>query len=99
MIRLLLTSGLGGDVMSVERDGHDGVRLLNVREAARFLGTTPKTLYTMAWRRDIVFVKIGRSLRFDLKDLEQMIETAKVRPSAELNGEGVEEGSHKRGRL
>jgi excisionase family DNA binding protein len=66
--------------MPVERDGYDGVRLLNVREAARFLGTTPKTLYTMAWRRDILFVKIGRSLRFDVKDLERMIEQAKVRP-------------------
>ena len=54
---------------------------MNVREAARFLGTTPKTLYTMAWRREIVFVKIGRSLRFDVRDLEQMIEKAKVRPS------------------
>jgi excisionase family DNA binding protein len=66
--------------MPVERDGYDGVRLLNVREAARFLGTTPKTLYTMAWRRDILFVKIGRSLRFDVRDLEQMIEQAKARP-------------------
>jgi excisionase family DNA binding protein len=72
--------------MSVERDGHDGVRLLNVREAARFLGTTPKTLYTMAWRHDIVFVKIGRSLRFDVKDLEQMIEKAKIRPSVDTTG-------------
>jgi excisionase family DNA binding protein len=72
--------------MSVERDGHDGVRLLNVREAARFLGTTPKTLYTMAWRRDIVFVKIGRSLRFDVKDLEQMIEKAKIMPSVDTTG-------------
>jgi excisionase family DNA binding protein len=56
-------------------------RLLNVREAALYLGTTPKTLYTMAWRRDIVFVKIGRSLRFDMKDLEKMIEDAKIRPN------------------
>jgi len=58
----------------------DNVRLLNVREAARYLGTTAKTLYTMAWRRDIVFVKMGRSLRFDIRDLEQMVENAKVRP-------------------
>jgi excisionase family DNA binding protein len=56
-------------------------RLLNVREAALYLGTTPKTLYTLAWRRDIVFVKIGRSLRFDMKDLEKMIEDAKIRPN------------------
>lgn len=65
--------------------GYDGIRLLDVREAARFLGTTPKTLYTMAWRREIVFVKIGRSLRFDVRDLEQMIEKAKVRPSGHKN--------------
>jgi excisionase family DNA binding protein len=60
--------------------GQDSIRLLDVRQAARYLGTTPKTLYTWAWRRDIVFVKIGRSLRFDVRDLEQMIEKAKVRP-------------------
>jgi excisionase family DNA binding protein len=71
--------------MSVEH-GHDGIRLLNVRQAARYLGTTPKTLYTMAWRREIVFVKIGRSLRFDVKDLEQMIEKARVRPSQPTRG-------------
>jgi excisionase family DNA binding protein len=61
--------------------GNDDIRLLNVREAARYLGTTAKTLYTMAWRREIVFVKMGRSLRFDIRDLEQMIEKAKVWPS------------------
>jgi excisionase family DNA binding protein len=66
--------------MAAEHPFLVGARLLNVREAARFLGSTPKTLYTMVWRRDIVFVKIGRSLRFDVKDLEQMIEKAKVRP-------------------
>jgi excisionase family DNA binding protein len=55
-------------------------RLLTVKQAARFLATTPKTLYAMVWRREIVFVKIGRSVRFDLKDLEQMIERAKVKP-------------------
>jgi len=66
--------------MGVERRD-DHVRLLNVRDAARFLGTTPKTLYSMAWRREIVFVKIGRSLRFDVRDLEEMIEKSKVRPS------------------
>ena len=66
--------------MGVERRD-DHVRPLNVRDAARFLGTTPKTLYSMAWRREIVFVKIGRSLRFDVRDLEEMIEKSKVRPS------------------
>jgi excisionase family DNA binding protein len=64
----------------IESSGREDIRLLNVREAARYLGTTAKTLYAMAWRRDIVFVKMGRSLRFDIRDLEQMVENAKVRP-------------------
>ena len=62
------------------RPSREDVRLLNVREAAKFLGTTEKTLYSRVWKREIVFVKIGRSLRFDLRDLEQMIEDGKVKP-------------------
>jgi excisionase family DNA binding protein len=76
----IMGGGCSGGVMPAERGGLDGVRLLNVREAARYLGTTPKTLYTMAWRRDIIFVKIGRSLRFDLRELERLVEKSKVRP-------------------
>ena len=53
---------------------------MNVREAAKFLGTTEKTSYSRVWKREIVFVKMGRSLRFDLRDLEQMIEDGKVKP-------------------
>jgi excisionase family DNA binding protein len=68
-------------MLDKERPRREEVRLLNVQEAAKFLGTTAKTMYSMVWRREIVFVKIGRSLRFDLRDLEQLIETAKVRPN------------------
>jgi excisionase family DNA binding protein len=57
------------------------VRLVSVREAARYLGTTPATLYTKVWRREIPFVKFGRSVRFDIRDLDQMIEAMKVNPS------------------
>lgn len=57
----------------------EGVRLLNVKEAALFLGTTPGSLYSMVWRRKITFIKIGRSVRFDLKDLEALIEQSKVK--------------------
>lgn len=67
--------------MSDGLGGHDSIRLLDVREAARFLGTTPKTLYTWAWKRKIDFVKIGRNLRFDVQDLERMINEAKVKAS------------------
>lgn len=68
--------------MASERQvqAREEVRLLTIRQAAAYLGTTEKTLYTRVWRREIVFVKVGRSLRFDLRDLEQMIEDSKVRP-------------------
>jgi excisionase family DNA binding protein len=62
-----------------ERPGREEVRLLNIKEAARFLGTTDKTLYTKIWRREIPFIKLGRSVRFDVKDLEALIERSRVR--------------------
>jgi excisionase family DNA binding protein len=55
-------------------------KLLNVAEAAEFLGTTCKTLYSKASRREIPTVKIGRSLRFRLGDLERIIK-AGLRPA------------------
>jgi len=62
-----------------ERPGREEVRLLNIKEAARYLGTTDKTLYTKIWRREIPFIKIGRSVRFDVRDLEALIERSRVR--------------------
>jgi excisionase family DNA binding protein len=53
-------------------------RLLSVREAADYLGTTSATLYTKVWRREITFIKLGRSVRFDLEDLDELIEKSKV---------------------
>ena len=73
---------LWGGAMAGERDGRarEGVRLLNVKEAALLLGTTPGSLYSMVWRREVPFVKLGRSLRFDINDLNLLIETSKFRP-------------------
>jgi excisionase family DNA binding protein len=55
-------------------------RLLTVRQAAEYLGTTPATLYTKVWRREVAFIKLGRSLRFDVRDLDAMIEANKIQP-------------------
>jgi excisionase family DNA binding protein len=63
-----------------EVQSREEVRLLNVKEAALFLGTTPGSLYSMVWRREVPFVKIGRSLRFDVNDLTALIEASKFRP-------------------
>jgi excisionase family DNA binding protein len=56
------------------------VRLLTVRQAAEYLGTTPSTLYSKIWRREVPFIKWGRSVRFDLVDLNELIEQSKVKP-------------------
>jgi excisionase family DNA binding protein len=69
----------GAAMSDKERPCREEVRLLNIKEAARFLGTTDKTLYTKIWRREIPFIKIGRSVRFDVRDLEALIERSRVR--------------------
>lgn len=52
-------------------------RLLNVCEAAAYLGVSSKSLYTRASARQIPSVKIGRSLRFDVRDLDAIIEAGR----------------------
>jgi len=34
----------------------------------------------MVWRREVPFVKLGRSLRFDVNDLDELIEASKFKP-------------------
>jgi excisionase family DNA binding protein len=49
-------------------------RLLNVREAALYLGLEVDTVYKKSRLREVPCVKVGRALRFDVKALEQYIE-------------------------
>jgi excisionase family DNA binding protein len=49
-------------------------RLLNVREAAQFLGLEVDTVYKKSRMREVPCVKVGRALRFDVRALEQFIE-------------------------
>jgi excisionase family DNA binding protein len=75
--------------MHNQRPNQNEVRLMNIRDAARYLGTTPATLYTKIWRREIPFVKLGRSVRFDVNDLDALIEGSKVKPEAPNNYGGL----------
>ena len=52
-------------------------RLIDIEEAAHYLGLKKSTLYSWAWSRKIPSVKMGRRLLFDLKDLDEMIELQK----------------------
>lgn len=52
--------------------------LLDTANAARFLGITESQLRGMQYRREIPFIKVGRSVRYDPKDLEQYIRSRRV---------------------
>jgi excisionase family DNA binding protein len=55
-------------------NGTVGKRLLNVEEAAGYLGLKVDTVYKKARLRELPCVKVGRALRFDLKALERFVE-------------------------
>ena len=51
-----------------------GKRLLNTKEAARYLGLEVDTVYKKARLRELPSVKVGRALRFDVEALERYVE-------------------------
>ncbi len=55
-------------------NGGIGRRLLNVKEAAQYLGLQVDTVYKKARLREVPFVKVGRALRFDVQALERFVE-------------------------
>jgi excisionase family DNA binding protein len=55
-------------------NGSVGKRLLNVEEAAGYLGLKVDTVYKKARLRELPCVKVGRALRFDLRALERFVE-------------------------
>lgn len=59
---------------NVVSNGIVGKRLLNVREAAEYLGLQVDTIYRKSRLRERPSVKVGRSLRFDVNALARFIE-------------------------
>lgn len=53
-------------------------RLLNTKEAAEYLGMTEAAIYQRRHRKQIPVVCFGRSLRFDVRALDEWIEEHKV---------------------
>ena len=51
-----------------------GKRLLNVQEAAEYLGLEIDTVYKKSRLRELPSVKVGRALRFDVMALRRFIE-------------------------
>jgi len=55
------------------------MKLITVKEAARLLSLSEKTLYQWRWRREsFPFVKVGRALRVSYYDLMEFIEEKKL---------------------
>jgi len=48
-------------------------RLLTVSEAAKYLSTTPRYMRTLAWRKELPTVRLGKRLLFDKQDLDAFI--------------------------
>ena len=58
-------------------------RLIDVKEAARWLGVTEGTLYKMTYQRRIPHVKVGRLTKFDPIKLQKWIQDQTVMPMPE----------------
>lgn len=55
--------------------------LLTEQQAAQFLGWSRKTLQARRWlRQPPCYLKLGRSIRYRLSDLEKFLESCTVNP-------------------
>lgn len=53
-------------------------RLLTVEEVARITGWKPATIRQKVWRREIAYVKLGRSVRFKEEVINKLIAGSEV---------------------
>ena len=49
-------------------------RLLSLKDAARYMGRTPWGMRELFWANKIPWIKDGKKIYFDLKDLDAYIE-------------------------
>lgn len=54
------------------------IRLLTIKDAARYLSAHVWFLRTLVWGHKIPFLKLGNRLLFDIKDLDNFVESMKV---------------------
>jgi excisionase family DNA binding protein len=55
------------------------VPLLTVEQFAEAVGLSAKTVRQKVWRREIEYIKIGRSVRFSPEMVQKLIDTGTVR--------------------
>ena len=54
------------------------IRLLSIEETAECLGVKVATLYTWTSQRKVPFIKVGKLVKFDERDLNKWIEQRRV---------------------
>ena len=54
-------------------------RLVTVNDAAKYLAVSVSTLYGWVYQRRIPFVKVGRALRFEVTELDDVIRRNRTR--------------------
>jgi len=57
-------------------------RLLSIGEASEYMGVSKRTLYRMIRGHRIPFLRIGRLVKLDLKEIEKWIAKQSIRPAA-----------------
>ncbi len=70
------TRGLA--VIEKEPEGNVERRFLKIEELSEYMGTPVATLYTWTHQKKIPHLKMGRSVRFDLREIEEWIKKRRV---------------------
>ena len=52
-------------------------RLLNVKEAAAYLGVTVFFMRTLAWEKRVTPLRLGQRMLFDVQDLDAFVDAQK----------------------
>lgn len=53
-------------------------RLLDVKKAAGYLGTTVWQIRKLVWAKEIAHIRLGQRLLFDIHDLDKFITAQKI---------------------
>ena len=65
-------------VMEDERATTLEKRFLRIEELSKYMGTPVATLYTWTHQKKIPHLKMGRSVRFDLREIEAWLKERRV---------------------
>ncbi len=54
-------------------------RFISPIELAEYTGLKPDTIYSWIWKRKIPYCKMGRLVKFDLREIDKWIEEKRVK--------------------